>query len=95
MEAIDERLMADFGCLDPVYVDGVAGVLNLGANFAMLFYRWAPMKQHGALVTCEQVPAVCIIRPRASLLCDHTCAFTQMLNAQHVPERPGLRQALH
>jgi hypothetical protein len=39
---VDGRLIADFACLDPVYVDGMAGVLNLGANFASLYFRWTP-----------------------------------------------------
>jgi len=37
----NERLIADFGCLDPIYVDGIfaEGVMSLGANFATPYFR--------------------------------------------------------
>ena len=37
---LTEKLIADFGCIEPVYVDGVAGLLNWGTNFATLYFRW-------------------------------------------------------
>jgi hypothetical protein len=39
---VDAQLIADFACLDPVYVDGIAGTLNLGETFATLYFRWTP-----------------------------------------------------
>jgi hypothetical protein len=33
--------MADFACLDPVYVDDAAGAVNLGTNVQLMFCRWA------------------------------------------------------
>jgi hypothetical protein len=36
---MDERLIADFACLDPTYVDGLARMINLGDNVGSLFLR--------------------------------------------------------
>jgi hypothetical protein len=64
---IDERLFADFACLDPIYVDDMVGVLNLGANFNMLFYRWVPRANDG-LITYDRSPALSLVLPRTSVL---------------------------
>ena len=42
IDEVDARLIGDFACLDPVYVDGIAGTLNLGETFATLYFRWTP-----------------------------------------------------
>jgi hypothetical protein len=67
----NERLIADFGCLDPIYVDGIfaEGVMSLGANFATPYFRWAPTGLAGnGGVSMERTPALFLIRPRSSLL---------------------------
>ena len=45
MSDYEDRLLADFACLDPVYVDGIftEGVTNLGANFITPYFRWMPI----------------------------------------------------
>jgi hypothetical protein len=71
MSDFTERLIADFACLDPVYVDGIfaEGVMNLGANFATPYFRWAPRgRGDNGDVSMERTPALFLIRPRSSLL---------------------------
>lgn len=88
MLEMDERLVADFGCVDPIYVDGVAGILNLGQNFGMLFYRMVPVCSEGGGIALQQAPAVYLVRPKASVtLCPvlKGCAFKASMEAQEVP----------
>jgi hypothetical protein len=80
-----DHLTADFACLDPIYVDGIAGVLNLGSNFSTLFFRWAPKQSEGGIITFEKVPAMLIVQPRSTLICGRGCAMTAMLQAQQPP----------
>ena len=61
MSDFTERLIADFACLDPVYVDGIfaEGVMNLGANFATPYFRWTPTGRAGnGVVSMERTPAL-------------------------------------
>jgi len=32
-------MFGDYSALDPVFVDGIAGVFNLG-NFSVMYFRW-------------------------------------------------------
>jgi hypothetical protein len=79
----NDRLLADFACLDPIYVDGVAAILNLGPNFQMLFFRWVPTRSEHGVVTMEKAPAASIIRPKNSIvLCSQRdCAFLKSVDA--------------
>lgn len=87
-----ERLMADFACLDPVYVDGIAGIVNLGTNFAQCFFRWQIVSA-GAY---ERVPAVYLIRPRSSIQCTAAgCAFWSALERQAAPQQTSVRMVAH
>jgi hypothetical protein len=65
---MNERLMADFACLDPVYVEDAAGVVNLGTNFQLLLYRWARMANNGDSNDFERTAAVNLILPRTCVL---------------------------
>ena len=65
----DGDLLAEFSCLDPLYVDGIAGLVNLGDTFATCFFRWAAAKAEGGLIVQERMPAVYLVRPRASITC--------------------------
>jgi hypothetical protein len=65
---MDERLMADFACLDPVYVDDAAGAVNLGTNVQLLFYRWARVSNNGNPNDYEKTAVVNLILPRTSIL---------------------------
>ena len=66
----NDRLLADLAYLDPTYVDGiyVEGITNLGANFTMPFFRWAPATNANGVLVMERVPALLLVRPRSSLL---------------------------
>jgi len=85
MLELDERLMAEFSAIDPIYVDCLAGVLNLGCNFASLFARFAPMIGMG-----EMVPAAVIIRPKASIVHCGNCMFSKMIEGLPVMGRNSL-----
>jgi hypothetical protein len=67
MTTLDERLLADWSSIDPVYVDDMVGVLNLGTNFNMLFYRWIPTASNG-MISYEKSPVLSLILPRTSVL---------------------------
>jgi hypothetical protein len=54
----DERLLADFASLEPVYVDGVLGLVNLGGNFAAVHYRLVPVKSESAIIVMEKIPTL-------------------------------------
>ena len=79
MDEMSEQLMADFACLDPVYVDGVAGLMNLGDNFAALYFRWKVVGAgpHGKLY--ERQPAVVLVRPIQSVGCPKCPYMTERL----------------
>jgi hypothetical protein len=93
MEPLTERLLNDFACLDPIYVDGIAGVLNLGENFGTLFYRWSAKLTSG-VVSYERLPAMTLIRPRASLVCGPHSIIASMLDSQEPPAASDRRALL-
>jgi hypothetical protein len=61
-----ERLLADFACLDPVYVNDAATALNLGTNCQLLLFRWQCVSHSAG--EFEKVPAVNLVFPRTSVL---------------------------
>jgi hypothetical protein len=71
-----------YACLDPVYIDGIAGILNLGCNVAMCYFRWQPVRRNGLMVY-ERAPALYVVRPRASI--SSSGAFARMLDGQPAP----------
>jgi hypothetical protein len=82
---MDDMLLADVPCLDPVYVDGVAGVLNLGDNFGTVFFRFVPVKQDNGLIAFQRTPTLYMIRPTNSL--EPNDPIRSLLAAQPVPGR--------
>jgi hypothetical protein len=80
-----ETLLADYAALDPVYVDGIAGVFNLGPNFSAMFFRWQPVRAENGVITYERAPAMVLIQPRAALLCGKGCRLNVALDAQQPP----------
>jgi hypothetical protein len=90
---MSEQMIADYAAIDPVYADGISGVLNMGVNFASMYFRWMPTKGENGALMYEQSPCLVVVRPRASLLCGPGCAITAMLDSQPTP-RAGGRQAL-
>lgn len=81
-DLLSERLRAEFGEMQPIYIDGVAGLLNLGDNFATYYFRWVASIQSGAV--CRQ-PALVLIRPRKSMLCRKDCMVERTLDCQKRP----------
>ena len=37
IDTLSDAHLADFAAIEPIYVDGIAGVFNLGPNFATLY----------------------------------------------------------
>jgi hypothetical protein len=68
MSEFAHNMIADFACLEPIYVDGIVseGVVSLGVNFATPYFRWVPAVHEGRVIM-ERVPAIYLIRPIASL----------------------------
>jgi hypothetical protein len=65
---MDERLINEIGNIDPVYVDGVATVLDLGPNFGTVYFRYVPV-QSGGQIIYTKTPILYLVRPRASSVC--------------------------
>jgi len=70
---------------DPIYVDGIAELENLGVNFVTTYYCW--MKPNGVWL---RVPRLHVVRPRAS--CMPKGPFDLMLSGMASP-RPTLSLA--
>jgi len=83
----NDRLLADFACIDPVYVDGIARILNLGTNFQILYFRWVPTQSEHGLVTMVKTPAASVIRPKTSIRqCDlPNCGFLKWVETDKAP----------
>jgi hypothetical protein len=78
---MDAKLIGDFACLDPVYVDGIAGVTNLGTNFGTVFFRYVPVKSENGGMFYERTPVLYVVSPRSSLVCNSPqCRFVQALS---------------
>jgi hypothetical protein len=86
MLEIDDRLIADFACLDPTYVEDLGGVLNLGTTFAMLFHRWSPTSSS----TFEKSAAVHLILPKTSILVRDGGFIASSLRLQQAPVPQGI-----
>ena len=70
----NDRLVPDFACLEPTYIDRVAGILNLGSNYATLFFRWIPVRDsETGVIKYERSPALYVVQPRSSMLCAPNC----------------------
>jgi hypothetical protein len=62
----DDKQWLDASILDPVYVDGVGSVFNLGGNFGTVFFRFLPVRSGGGIIY-ERSPVLYIVRPMSSL----------------------------
>ena len=60
---IDPTNIADFACLDPVYVDDCGGAVNLGTNLNLMFFRYVPVIREGAPVRFERTPCLSLVMP--------------------------------
>ena len=76
---LSDAAFADYAAIEPMYVDGVAGVFNLGANFGTMFFRWTPVRSEDGPVMFERSPGLVLVQPRSALLCGKSCR----LNAIH------------
>lgn len=94
-ETMDERLMADFACLDPIYVDGTAGAMNLGETFATLYFRWVAVRSTDGGMTYERAPALYLVRPKSVITCAAACPTRHWLNAALPPPGRLESEGLH
>lgn len=94
MICLDNDMMADIACMTPIYVDGVLGVINLGANFMTCYFRWRAIRsdETGRIVYEKSVAHV-LVRPRASIL-QADGPYASMLAQQGVPRESLDRMAL-
>jgi hypothetical protein len=70
---------------EPICVDGIAGVFNLGVNFGTMLFRWVPVRSDGGGLTYERSPTLVLVQPRTSLLCGKSCRVNTILDAQGLP----------
>ena len=77
---MSEKLLADFACLEPIYVDGIEKLLNFGTSFGILYYRWVAVRSEGGQTIYEKTPALHIRRPRSSLIACRSCDFAKMID---------------
>ena len=85
IDTLSDAHLADFAAIEPIYVDGIAGVFNLGPNFATLFFRWIPVKSEGGIIGYERAPAIVVTQPRSALICGKGCRLNALLDAQGAP----------
>lgn len=83
-----EQLLVDFACLDPIYVDGVAGLLNFGASFGVLYYRWVAVRSEGGRMIYEKAPALHVRQPRSSLVTGQSGLFAKLIDQAGSPLSP-------
>jgi hypothetical protein len=88
-DGMTEDEIVGFNCLEPQYVDGVAGMVNLGANFAVLYFRWQ-MTTGGIY---ERAPALRVVGPVGSIAC-RTCADT-VRGLAKPPAGAGVNAGMH
>lgn len=80
LRTMSESLIAATACLDPIYADGIAGFLDLGENFATVYYRLQPTPTPGGGYRYDKVPVASIIRPQSSILaCGSHCSFRDVI----------------
>ena len=84
MYRLTDDEIAAFNCLEPTYVDGIAGLVNLGTNFAVLYFRWAMTANGGH----EKMPALKIVRPVASIIACRSCFYKDVVSGL---EKPSVR----
>ena len=62
--------MADIAALDPVYCDGIlpAGLLDLGMNFGVVYFRYVPVRSEDGIIIFERTPCLYLVRPKASAM---------------------------
>ena len=66
----DERTLLAVSCIEPVIVDGVAGLIDYGDTFAAVYFRRRAVRiEHGHMV-CACDPVHVVVRPKASLATD-------------------------
>lgn len=85
MDAMSERLRAEFATMEPVYIDGIAGIFNLGENFATYYFRYGTCPERGGII---RVAALVLVRPRSAWPCltNGTCKVARLVETPQVPE---------
>ena len=80
--------LSAWSSLDPIYLDGKAGALNLGANVMICYFRWTPVMQQNGLIVRQRTPALCAIRPMASV--SPNGGIAKLLAGQQPPPRSAV-----
>ena len=86
MDRLTGDEIAAFNCIDPIYVDGIAGMMSLGTNFAVLYFRWSMTPSGGH----EKMPALKIVRPVNSIIACRSCFYRDIVSGL---EKPPVRGA--
>jgi hypothetical protein len=88
MDTITDELLGEFAALDPVYVDGAAGLVDLGENFSTLLFRWVPTTSANGVLLYERQAAMVLVRPKSALRCfsRSDCPIAQMKSAMRRSE---------
>lgn len=64
----DRKFFEDLPFIEPVHVDGVLGVFNMGTDFMTCYFRWRPALLASGQIGTEKVLAHVIVRPMTSIL---------------------------
>jgi hypothetical protein len=90
MHRMTEDETIAFNCLDPIYVDGIAGMARLaGDNFATFFFRW----ELSAAGVYTRSPALRVVGPIASITC-RSCADI-VSGLKKPPTMSGVTAGMH
>lgn len=63
----DERTLLTAACIDPVFVDGVEGLIDYGNNFGAVYFRRRAVRVENGHAIYEHEPMHVIVRPKSSL----------------------------
>jgi hypothetical protein len=90
MHRMTEDETIAFNCLEPMYVDGIAGMARLASdNFATFFFRW----EMSATGVYTRSPALRIVGPIASITC-RSC-FDAVSGLAKPPSTAGVTAGMH
>jgi hypothetical protein len=78
----DENILGEVAGMEPVPVDGLLGLVNLGDTFLTCYYRWVPLKFENGILVREKHVTLVITSPRVSVRPGGT--FDTWLSAQRV-----------
>jgi hypothetical protein len=84
---LPDGIFDEIANLDPVYVDGMAGVTNLGTNFGTIYFRYVPVQSGNGVINYTKTPILYVVSPRASIPCSD---LQRMVDAMPSPVHIGM-----